>query len=166
MTRTRITRRTFVVGSTGVATGAFITSRLSSAQTPEASPAASPAALPEGPLGTAIAWLEVALNAPGGPGEDAVMAAFSPIYLQAMPPADIIAVITSLSGIGGPWSVDTSSMIMTMDYPPSNASFFIDEPGGQRLHAGISIDGESGLIGALTLEPAGAEASPEASPLA
>lgn len=168
MTRTTFDRRAILAGGASLIAGGLVASRLALAQTPDtspdASPVASPIALPEGPLGTAIAWLETAMNTPGGPTEEDVMAAFSPIYLEAMPPADIIALITSFSGIGGPWTIDTTSMIMTMDFPPTNASFFIDEPGGQRLHGGISIDRDSGLIGAFTLEPADETAVPDASP--
>jgi hypothetical protein len=158
------TRRTVLAAGATMALGGASLHRYGLAQTPEpdagtaatpgASPQASPAAFPEGPLGLALAWLTDALNTEGGPTVAEVEAMFSPEFL-ANTPADAVAVtIAELGAMGGPWAIDTDTMIMTMDAPPSNASFTVREPGGMELNGAVTINHSSGLIQNFQLEAA------------
>jgi hypothetical protein len=167
-----LNRRSAAAGLATIVGGGFLTSRLGLAQTPEASPAdaspeASPVAFPEGPLGEQLLWLEDALNSEGGPTVEEVESHLAPGAADLAPAEEIAATITELGAVGGPYAIDWNSMIMTMDFPPTHASFTINGETGGTLQGGITIDRDTGLIGGFGLESADAtpEASPEGTPL-
>lgn len=153
---TRMTRRSVAFGFAAIASGGAIV-RFAGAQTLDASPEgdlatpdASPIALPQGPLGEQLQWLQDSLNAEGGVSAEEVATHLAPSYTD-LTPDEIADVITTLGSEGGPYSIDTSTMIMTMDFPPTLASFTIYGESGGVLNGGMSIDRDSGLISGFEL---------------
>ncbi|MEJ7840056.1 MAG: Cpe/LpqF family protein [Thermomicrobiales bacterium] len=153
---TRMTRRSAAFGFAALATGgAFV--RFVGAQSPEvlpegdlATPKASPIALPQGPLGEQLQWMEDSLNAEGGVTPEEVASHLAPTYTD-LTAEEIADVITSLGAEGGPYEIDTSTLIMTMDFPPTLASFKVYGESGGILSGGMTIDRDSGLIGGFEL---------------
>jgi hypothetical protein len=161
----RINRRTALIGIGAAATAGLGATRLVLAQTPEGSPEASPAAqtFPQGPLGEHLQWLQDALNTEGGPTVEEVQEHLAPESEDLPSAEEIAATITELGAEGGPYTIDTETMIMTMDFPPSHASFRIHGEAGGKLNGGLVIDIDSGLIRGFSLSRAG-EGTPAASP--
>jgi hypothetical protein len=152
----RVSRRAAGIGIASVVTGGVL-NRFAGAQTPEASPGsaspvASPVGYPQGPIGEQLQWLEESLNAEGGVTAEDVTPHFAPDFLETTPAESIAEQITALGAEGGPYAIDTQTMIMTMDFPPTNASFTINGESGGVIHGGMSIDRDSGLIRGFVLE--------------
>ena len=153
---TRISRRAAEIGIATVVSGGVL-ARFASAQTPEtspdtASPEASPIAFPDGPLGEQLQWLEESLNAEAGVTVEEVTPHYVLEFLETTPVETIAEQITALGAEGGPYAIDTETMIMTMDFPPTNASFTINGESGGVIHGGMSIDRDTGLIRGFVLE--------------
>ena len=152
----RITRRTAGLGLATAISGIAV-ARSADAQTPEASPEvgtpeASPIAFPQGPMGEQLVWLQDALNSETGVEVDEVEAHFTPEFLATTSAESVAALITEFGAAAGLYAIDTATMITTMDFPTTNASFDIVSETGEIIRGGINIDRDSGLINGFGLE--------------
>ncbi|MGC4107357.1 MAG: Cpe/LpqF family protein [Thermomicrobiales bacterium] len=127
----------------------------SPAASPQASPAASPEAglvLPQGALGEQIQWLLDTVNGTTPVTEADVKARFTPEFLATTPASTIVEQI-ELVRATAPVSVKDNLIIMTMDFPPSTSGFVLQADNGSEFQTGVTIDVESGLIRAFSIEP-------------
>ena len=103
-------------------------------------------------MGEQMVWLQDALNSETGVGVDEVEAHFTQEFLATTSAETIAALITEFGAAAGPYTIDTATMIMTMDFPTTNASFNIVSETGEVIRGGINIDRDSGLINGFGLE--------------
>lgn len=161
---TRITRRTGIALAASATLAALAGGR-AIGQTPEASPVAGELILPDGPLGVHAQWLlDVANAGPGKITTAAINQHFSVGFFEETTMPEIFKILADLQALDVTWEIDPESFITTMDMPASNGSFTMVGDDGSLLQVGITIDRESELIDALTIEPVDDSATPVASP--
>lgn len=129
------------------------------------SPIASPVASPFGDsdLGRQAAWTWSILNNGGTPiSESEIEAHTAPKTLAQVPAAQVAAGIAQIQQLYGPFTIETDSMIVTENEPPTNLSYVIVGKDGTRLQVSVSIDPASGLLTGFLISPATGSGTPVA----
>ncbi len=106
--------------------------------------------LPEGALGTQMQWLVDFINAPEGDVATVDLAKnFAPWVLADVPADHLQQILSNIRTQLAPVTIDTETMVISKDAPPTHADFYLVGADGTTLATSMLIDPNTGLISSI-----------------
>ena len=106
--------------------------------------------LPEGALGTQMQWLVDYLDTPESEAATIDLTSrFAPWVLADVPADQLQQILSNIRTQFAPVTIDTETMVISKEVPPTNADFYLVSEDGTKLPTSLSIDRTSGLISSL-----------------